>query len=130
MGVACTVVVDALVVALFGLGWKTDAYFVATTVPLLLVWVLALHALQVVQPLFIHAPEEGEEAGWLVLNVIMTTSTVIVLILAATGALFSPLLIRVQLPGRDESSGTLATRLSWVFFLLLPSAVVSMRRPG
>ncbi len=121
MGVGCTVVVDALVLATFGLGWTTDAYFLATTVPLALTPVLAVQAWVVVQPLFIHAREnEGEQSGWLVLNLIITTSAVIVFILAAIGALSSTWLIRTQAPGLEAPALVLATRASWVCFLMLP----------
>ena len=114
-------VVDALVLAIFGLGWTTDAYFLATTVPLALTPVLTVQAWVVVQPLFIHAREnEGEQSGWPVLNLIITTSAVIVFILAAIGALSSTWLIRAQAPGLDAPALTLATRASWVCFLVLP----------
>ena len=54
-------------------------------VPMLLATALALQASQVVQPLFIHTrEEEGEQPGWDVLNLIITTSTGIVFILAGT----------------------------------------------
>ncbi len=121
MGVGCSLLVDALVVAYFGLGWNTNTYFVAMTVPMLLATALALQASQVVQPLFIHTrEEEGEQPGWDVLNLIITTSTGIVFILAVLGVLSSALLIRTQSPGLDERSLALATRLSWLFFLILP----------
>src|SRR5262249_39006560 len=113
MGAGCTVVVDALVLALFGLGWTTDAYFVASTLPLVLGTTLVLLASTVVQPLFIHARnQEGERPGWLVLNLIITTTTVIVFFVATIGALSSPLLMRAQAPGLDTPAMVLATHLS------------------
>jgi len=100
LGVGCTVVVDALVLAFFGLGWMSDAYFLATTVPLTLTTALTAQAWVVVQPLFIHEREKtGERAGWRVLNLIITTSAMIVFILGMVGVLLSPIVIRTQAPG-------------------------------
>src|SRR5262245_16918654 len=126
LGVACTVAVDALVLALFGLGWMSDAYFLATTVPLTLTTALTVQAWVVVQPLFIHERESaGEQSGWRVLNLMITTSAMIVFILAVVGVLLSPTLIRTQAPGLDSPALVLATRASWVCFLILPIVCAS-----
>jgi putative peptidoglycan lipid II flippase len=113
--------VDVLVLAFFGLGWKTDAYFVAWTVPTLMITVLSVLASQVVQPLFIHAQEDkGDQAGWQVLDLVITGTSLAVIPFATVGALLSPLIVRVQSPGLGDDPLALATRISWLLFLVLP----------
>ena len=120
-GIFAGVLLDVMVVALFGMSWHTDAYFIAVTIPLVIVTLMMLQATLVVQPLFIKKREtQGEPEGWNYLNLIMTAGTAIVATFSIVGVLLSPLLMRLQAAGSLQDEVSLATRLSVCLFLILP----------
>jgi peptidoglycan biosynthesis protein MviN/MurJ (putative lipid II flippase) len=120
-GIFAGVVLDMIVVAMFGMSSRTDAYFIAVTIPLVIVTLMMLQATRVVQPLFINKREtQGEPEGWNYLNLIMTGGTAIVTAFSAVGVLLSPLLMRLQAAGSPNDEALLATRLSMYLFLILP----------
>jgi putative peptidoglycan lipid II flippase len=121
LGIFAGVLLDVMVVALFGMSWHTDAYFIAVTIPLVIITLMMLQATRVVQPLFINKRQtEGEHEGWNYLNLIMTGGTAIVAGFCAVGVLLSPLLMRLQAAGSPNDEALLATRLSMYLFLILP----------
>jgi putative peptidoglycan lipid II flippase len=121
LGIVMGVVLDVMVVALFGMSWHTDAYFIAVTIPLVIITLMMLQATRVVQPLFINKREtQGEPEGWNYLNRIMTGGTAIVAGFSAVGVLLSPLLMRLQAAGSPNDEALLATQLSMYLFLILP----------
>src|SRR6266403_3659454 len=121
LGIVMGVVLDVMVVALFGLSWHTDAYFIAVTIPLVIITLMMLQATRVVQPLFINKRQtQGEHEGWNYLNLIMSGGTAIVAACSAVGVLLSPLLMRLQAAGSANDETLLATRLSMCLFLILP----------
>jgi putative peptidoglycan lipid II flippase len=120
-GMATSVLLDAIVIALFGMGWQTDAYFIAVTIPMVIITILMLQATRVVQPIFIRRSKtEGEAAGWDYINLITTSGTAIVAGVCFAGALLSPMLIRLQTAGSLPDERLLATRLSILIFVILP----------
>lgn len=120
-GIVASVILDVMVVAIFGMSWHTDAYFIAVTIPLVIVTLMMLQATRVIQPLFIKKRQaEGEPEGWNYLNLIMTGGTAIVAAFSATGVLLSPLLMHLQAAGSSNDEALLATRLSMYLFLILP----------
>jgi putative peptidoglycan lipid II flippase len=121
IGLVASVLLDVVVIGFFGMGWHTDAYFIAVTIPLVIVTLLMLQATRVVQPLFIKKREtQGEPESWNYLNLIITGGTAIVAALSAIGVLLSPLLMRLQAAGSLHDEVLLATRLSICLFLILP----------
>jgi putative peptidoglycan lipid II flippase len=120
-GIVAAVLLDVLVVAMFGMSWRTDAYFIAVTIPLVIITLMMLQATRVVQPLFINKRQtEGEHEGWNYLNLIMTGGTAIVAACSAVGVLLSPMFMRLQAAGSASDETLLATRLSMCLFLILP----------
>jgi peptidoglycan biosynthesis protein MviN/MurJ (putative lipid II flippase) len=120
-GIATGVLLDVVVVALFGIGYHTDAYFVAMTIPLVIITILTLQATRVVQPIFISKRhKDGDDAGWNYLNLIITGGTVIVAAVCAVGVLLSPVLVRWQMAGSAHETVVLSTRLSMFIFCILP----------
>jgi putative peptidoglycan lipid II flippase len=120
-GVATSVVVDAVVIAMFGLGWQTDAFFIAVTLPMIAVTVMVLQATRVVQALFIRKREsEGEAASWAYLNLITTNGTILVGAVCFTAAVLSHYIMRAQAIGATAQELALATRLSIWLFAILP----------
>src|SRR5690242_10734645 len=73
LGVLTSVLLDAVVIALFGMGKQTDAYFIAITIPQVIITILILQATRVVQPLFITKRQSaGDVAAWNYFNLILT----------------------------------------------------------
>jgi putative peptidoglycan lipid II flippase len=121
LGIFAGVVLDIMVVAMFGMSWRTDAYFIAVTIPLVIITLMMLQATRVVQPLFINKRQtEGKQEGWNYLNLIITGGTGIVAACSAVGVLLSPLLMRLQAAGSGNDETLLAIRLSMFLFLILP----------
>ena len=121
LGIFAGIVLDMIVVAMFGMSWHTDAYFIAVTIPLVIITLMMLQATRVVQPLFINKRQtQGEHEGWNYLNLIMSGGTAIVAACSLVGVLLSPLLMRLQAAGSPNDEALLATRLSMYLFLILP----------
>jgi putative peptidoglycan lipid II flippase len=120
LGVVTSIILDGLVLGVFGFGLTTDAYFVASTIPTVITTVMALQASRVVQPIFIAAKEEADQDGWRFLNLIITSGTMVTILIGAGGALVSTVLVRIQAPGFDAVSVALGSALSAWFFLALP----------
>jgi putative peptidoglycan lipid II flippase len=118
-GIVAAVVLDAIVIAMFGMGRQTDAFYIAYTIPSVIITVMMLQATRVVQPLFISKRNTAETAGWNYLNLVITTGTVVVGAACLIGVLLSHLLMKVQVAGSAEET-VLATRFSILFFLILP----------
>jgi putative peptidoglycan lipid II flippase len=121
LGIVTGIVLDAMVVAIFGMGRQTDSYYVAITIPMAIITVLILQATRVVQPLLIAKRKAlGDEGGWQYLNLILTTGTVIVAAFCISGVVLSPLLMRLQIATTSADEVAIAVRLSVFFFSILP----------
>src|SRR6266851_1404458 len=85
-GIITSVLLDALTMGLFGMGWQTDAYFIAITIPILLITIMTLQATRVVQPIFIGRRENvGDSEAWDFVNLMMTSGTLSVAIFSVVG---------------------------------------------
>ena len=127
--VLAAIVVDAVIVAFFGLGSQTDAFFVAYSIPFIISAVIQEQASKVLLPLFIHTRDlEGEKEGWRFLNSVLTLNTVILFAIAVIGSLLSPFLIPIQIPGFNEETISVAIKISMILFFvpLLQSQVAIM----
>src|SRR6266487_7192345 len=95
LGIATGVLLDAIIMGMFGLGSQSDAYFIAITIPLVAITIMSLQASRVIQPLFISKRErEGEKQAWSFLSLMITNDISLVGALSLVAALTSPLLIR------------------------------------
>src|SRR5262249_47159647 len=100
LGIVASVILDVMLVMIFGMNLHTDAYFIAATIPLVIITLLMLQATRVIQPLFIKKRQsDGEVEGWNYLNLIMTGGTVVLAAFCALGVLISPLMMRLQAAG-------------------------------
>src|SRR5439155_6411600 len=130
LGIVTGVLLDAIIMGLFGLGWQSDAYFIAITIPMLVITIITLQATRVIQPLFISKRQsEGEDEGWSFLSLMITNDMSVVGAFSLVAALASPLLIHLQAIGSGSSLVRLSTTLSVLFFLILPlySPIAIMR---
>jgi putative peptidoglycan lipid II flippase len=126
-GIVSSVLLDALIMGLFGMGWQTDAYFIAITIPMLLNTIIALQATRVIQPIFISKRETvGDSEAWNFVNLMMTSGTALVTVVSVAGAVCSSLLIRPQAIGSDAALVGLSTQLSVFMFLMLPLSLPIM----
>ncbi len=119
LAVASGVILDGITVAVFGFGIETDAYFIASLLPLAVITIVNLQAGKVVQPLFIHAwSGEGALEAWRFLRVSITIATSVLLLLGLVCLPIAPFLMKLQAPGSSESTLVLAARLCLLFFLI------------
>src|SRR5437764_976351 len=90
LGMGTSVLLDAIVIGYFGMGWQTDAYFIAITIPTIITTILAIQAARVIQPIFIRKREtEGEQAGWQFLNLMLTNGLIVMASIALVGVFAS-----------------------------------------
>jgi len=132
LGMVTSVLLDAIVIGFFGMGWQTDAYFIALTIPTVITTIMAIQAARVIQPMFIRKREtEGEKSGWEFLNLVMTNGIAAVAVISLIGAGLSTLIIRAQSAGSHEGLVALSSRISAFVLLTLPfTFVVSVSRIG
>jgi putative peptidoglycan lipid II flippase len=120
-GVGTSVIVDAVVIAIFGMGWQTDSFFIAVTIPTIVNTIMSLQATRVVQAIFIKKrQQDGDAEAWNYINRIISNGVCIVVALCVIGVFVSPLIIRGQAFGSAANEIGLATRLSRWLFMLLP----------
>jgi putative peptidoglycan lipid II flippase len=123
LGVVSAVLVDVLVAARYGMGAQTDAFFIALTVPQLMVTVLASTTRQVLVPLFsITRVEGGEEENWKVFSNLINLSIILLTLVALAGAVCSPVLMIISAPGIAGTSRRLAVDLNRVLFAFVIAA--------
>jgi putative peptidoglycan lipid II flippase len=121
IGILLGLVLDAVIVAVLGLGAETDAFFVACAIPVIIVSLVQLQAKKVLLPLFIHLREaKGEHEAWRFLNVIMNAGFLVLCLIAVLASLASTFLVRIQAPGFNAATLSLASKLSVILFLVPP----------
>jgi len=135
LGMASGVIVDAIMTAFFGLSAKTDSFFVASTVPLTMITIVALQAQKVIQPMFIHyRTVEGPEAGWQFLNNVVLLGTLITAVFCLLGIAFVGPITSLQMASPDAEAKTLTRHLAiWLFIapvLMCPSTIFSSALVG
>ena len=119
IAVGSGVVLDGMLVAIFGLGAETDAFFIASLVPLAVITMLYLQAEKVIQPQLIHVlTSQSRAAAWHFLNAVMTIVGALALVAGLLCIPLAPLLLRVQAPGVNHATRALAATLCSVFFLV------------
>ena len=93
-------ILDAIILAYFGLGKETDALFASMAIPLLISSALDNQAPKVLVPVIAHSFEkDGEEATWDLLRKIITVTGAILLSLSIGLAYTGRILMPLQVPG-------------------------------
>lgn len=107
--------------ACFGASAETDAYFVATTLPMLIVNLLASVASTALVPIFIELRvKKDETAAWRLASALNLLLLFGLLLLAVAGGIFAERVIRMTAPGLLGDQLVLATRLlRWSLPVLL-----------
>jgi putative peptidoglycan lipid II flippase len=119
LGVVAGFVVDVLIVARFGIGAETDAFFGAYTLPFVLITRLAA-----VQPVLISvlADHRHDET---VLSLLLNAAGLIALAVAGLGALLAGPLVAVTTPGFAPNLASLAVGLARILFARVPLAALA-----
>jgi len=130
LGVAGAFLLDVVMAAKFGLGHRTDAFFIAVAIPQLIWSILTSATTRVLTPVFTQLLDtEGEAETSVVFSTLSTLSLVAMSILAGAGVLLSPVIVAVAGAGLDEQTASLALTLSRILFLMLiPAALIQIMK--
>lgn len=124
MGVLSGFVVDAAMAALFGAGARTDAFFIAATIPFAVGSVLLASANQALVPLINSwFNEEREEVALERVGRFLGWALAIAVGIAIVGILASALLPRVIAPGSSPETKRLASQMSILLFVTVVTRV-------
>jgi len=119
LGVGLGFLVDVLLVARFGIGASTDAYFGGYTVPLVIVTCLV--AVEPVLVTLLAGYREDESAFSILLNAAALSG----LVVAVIGVVSARLLVRATTPGFSSETAAQAVLLGRIFFARVPATAVS-----
>ena len=119
LGAVVGLVSNAFIAFHFGASWKTDAFFLAQSIPLVLAHLLQSGPLpSVFLPIFIRIrTERSPEAAWRFLNNLLNLILVLSLFLAVLGYFLAPWIIHFVGAGFDQS--TWATSVRVLRFLII-----------
>lgn len=119
-GVFSGLLLDATILSLFGLGYQTDAFFTALTIPMLVINVLSIQCPKVLIPAFTEQFLRDEwSSAWQLLNKLICAGGVIFAVISLLGVAVSGLIVPSQIPGLETRTIVLATSLSQVLFSLV-----------
>ncbi len=111
--------VDVLIVSRYGVGVETDAFFGAYTVPLALITTLTAIQPVLVTILAAHRDEQT------VFAVLLNTTGLLAVFMAAVGVLLARPLVNVTIPGFAPPVSDQAAHLARILFARLPAAAVA-----
>jgi putative peptidoglycan lipid II flippase len=119
LGVAAGFLVDVLLVARFGIGSHTDAYFGAYTVPLILI-----SSLSAVSPVLVTilAGYRGDDSAF---SVLLNAAGLATLGVAVLGALLAGPIVAVITPGFSPATAAQAVGLTRILFARVPAAALA-----
>jgi putative peptidoglycan lipid II flippase len=119
-GVASGLILDALILGVFGAGYQTDALAAALTIPLIIGSVLRFQVPKVLIPVFTdHCVQHGESSAWDLLSNLITTAFFVLVGISLAGMALSGAITHLQLPGLGSQVISLAVWLSRILFGLV-----------
>jgi putative peptidoglycan lipid II flippase len=123
-GVLTGFAVDATIAALFGASGRTDAFFIAATIPFALASVLLASANQALVPLInTWFREHGSEGAMGRVDGLLGTSLVVTTVVAALGILLSPILPSILAPGASSATRSSASAITALLFVTVVTRV-------
>lgn len=112
-GIVTGFFLDALILAYYGMGKETDAFFVAIAFPFLITSTLDIQAPKVLVPILIDSfQKEGEENTYFLINLIITNIAVLLFCIALSSMAFAGILMPFQVPGLPPETVRLSIHLS------------------
>src|SRR4029077_7471329 len=125
-GVVAGVVLDIAIAFRFGAGPKTDAFFVASRVPLGLVAVVMVASNQELVPAFrTSATRRGERATDHLISLVLCTVIVVGAALELLSWLLAAPLVHLTAPGISPSEVTLAASMIPIVFAMVPLVAIA-----
>lgn len=104
---------EALLAARFGATYTTDAYVVAHDIPTTLFASISAALVMVFIPVYRNVLEQdGEQAGWRLVNTVLNASVLLAVVLMALGFVVAPMAVPLLVPGLPEQALNLATALT------------------
>lgn len=123
LGVGGAFLLDVVVAAKFGLGFRTDAFFIAIGVPQLAWSILASSGTRVLTPIFTQLlDEEGAQETWRAFSLLSNLSLIALPVFSVVGVLLSPLIVAIAGAGLQGEAASLAVALNRILFLMLVPA--------
>jgi putative peptidoglycan lipid II flippase len=112
LGIASGAVLDAVILARFGLGTETDALFASLAIPTLITSALDLQTPKILVPVLTRcAEDEGEETVCELVKMLITTFAAILFAIVLVLSVFARLLMRLQAPGFQPGALHIGVRL-------------------
>ena len=115
---------DATIAALFGASARTDAFFIAATIPFALASVLLASANQALVPLINSwFKDHGADAAMERVDGLMGTSLVITTAIAAVGIALAPIIPSILAPGASAATRASASEITALLFVTVITRV-------
>jgi len=121
VGVLSGLVLDAGILAFFGLGQQTDTFFAALAIPFMIDAILTVQFTQVIIPMVAGVRKKsGEAAASSYLSNVITVWLVAVSALAGVGMAVSKLVMPLQVPGWPAPAIATAASMNMILVWLVP----------
>jgi putative peptidoglycan lipid II flippase len=112
---------QVVIAAFYGATSGMDAYLTALVIPAYFHLVLVSGLSFVFIPAFVREETSGKEQdAWALVGTFFWIMTIVVFIIAVTGALFSTQIIALSAPGFDQKKSALAARMLTVLMFTIP----------
>src|SRR5438128_2416167 len=128
VGVLTGLILDAVILASFGLGNETDAFFAALAIPFMIDGTLSIQFTQVLVPLLASIEKEsGMATAWGFLSNLITIWLLAVSLVACLGMALAVYIIPLQVPGLTFGAIRMAGHMNMLLVWLIPlSGLVAM----
>jgi putative peptidoglycan lipid II flippase len=119
-GVASGLILDALILSAFGVGYQTDAFLTALTLPLLITSVFSIQGPKVLVPVFTeYFGRNDHPTAWGLLSNLLTVGFFVFAAICLAGMALSGVIVPVQILGLEATAVSLAVQLSRMLFGLV-----------
>jgi putative peptidoglycan lipid II flippase len=116
-----SIILDAIILSYYGLNWKTDAYFAAYTIPLLVISTLELQVTNVLVPIITQCEKEkGIKETFAHINNFTTIFILFLLLLSIANAFLAKIFIPLQIPGIESSVINVSINMSLILSWIIP----------
>ncbi len=121
LGTASGVVLDAVILAVFGMGTQTDAFLAALALPMLISGMFEVQGTKVLVPLFSNSlsGQDGFRATRDLLSNLLSTSLLVLGGVCMLAMLAAEMLISIQVPGLSSESLQLSAHLNRILIWLI-----------
>jgi len=119
-GAVSGLMLDALTVFTFGVGYRTDALFAALTIPTLLNGIWSIQSPKVLVPVFSELFDRNDRANaWALLRNLLTACCLLFASVWIGGVILSGVIVPLEIPGLSPEAIALGVWLSRISFALV-----------